>query len=138
MRAACRLERIEIRWPSGIRQTLRLSYEEFMNQRSGETLSILQSVRTDTERFINAFINILFSSLVGVGFLTFYAVTKSWTLEWGSVSQLGQYSITRTTLKAGDKIIVTGQPARDAAAPRVLIETVKRPADGWEWKGRVQ
>ena len=64
----------------GIRQTLRLSYQEFMNQRSGETLSILQSVRTDTERFINAFINILFSSLVGIGFLMWYAVTKSWTL----------------------------------------------------------
>jgi ATP-binding cassette, subfamily B, bacterial len=64
----------------GIRQTLRLSYQEFMTQRSGETLSILQSVRTDTERFINAFINILFSSLVGVGFLVWYAVTKSWTL----------------------------------------------------------
>jgi ATP-binding cassette, subfamily B, bacterial len=64
----------------GIRHTLRLSYAEFMTQRSGETLSILQSVRTDTERFINAFINILFSSLVGVGFLVWYAVTKSWTL----------------------------------------------------------
>jgi hypothetical protein len=64
--------------------------------------------------------------------------TKSWTLEWGSVSQLSQYSISRTTLKPGDKIVVTGQPARDSAAPRVLIETLKRPADGWEWKGRVQ
>ncbi|MEO8548559.1 MAG: ABC transporter transmembrane domain-containing protein, partial [Kofleriaceae bacterium] len=53
----------------GLRQTLRLSYQEFMNQRSGETLSVLQNVRTDTERFISAFINILFSSLVGVGFL---------------------------------------------------------------------
>src|SRR5215813_6332185 len=61
--------------------------------------------------------------------------TKSWTLEWGSVSQLTQYSITRTSLRPGDKITVTGQPARDSAAPRVLIETVKRPADGWEWKG---
>jgi ATP-binding cassette subfamily B protein len=64
----------------GIRHTLRLSYQEFMTQRSGETLSILQSVRTDTERFINSFINILFSSLVGVGFLVWYAVTKSWML----------------------------------------------------------
>jgi hypothetical protein len=63
---------------------------------------------------------------------------KSWTLEWGSVSQLSQYSITRTSLRPGDKIVVTGQPARDAAAPRVLIETLKRPSDGWEWKGRVQ
>ena len=64
--------------------------------------------------------------------------TKTWTLEWGSISQLGQYSITRTSIKPGDKIIITGQAARDQAAPRMLIETVKRPADGWEWKGRVQ
>jgi ATP-binding cassette subfamily B protein len=64
----------------GIRQTLRLGYEEFMNASSGATLSILQKVRTDTERFINAFINILFSSLVGIGFLIWYAVTKSWAL----------------------------------------------------------
>ena len=33
--------------------------------------------------------------------------TKSWTLEWGSVSQLQQYSITRTSLRPGDKIVVT-------------------------------
>jgi len=64
--------------------------------------------------------------------------TKSWTLEWGSVSQLSQGQVTRTSLKPGDTIIVTGQAARDASAPRVLIETVKRPFDGWEWKGRVQ
>ncbi len=64
----------------GIRQTLRLSYQEFMNQRSGETLSILQKVRTDTERFINSFINILFSSLVGIGFLVWYSVTRHWAL----------------------------------------------------------
>jgi hypothetical protein len=64
--------------------------------------------------------------------------TKSWTLEWGSVSQLSQSQITRTSLKPGDKIVITGQPARDNAAPRVLIENVKRPSDGWEWKGRVQ
>jgi ATP-binding cassette subfamily B protein len=64
----------------GIRQTLRMSYQEYMSERSGETVSILQKVRTDTERFINSFINILFSSVVGLGFLIWYAVTKSWTL----------------------------------------------------------
>ncbi len=64
----------------GLKQTLRLSYEEFGDQSSGATLSILQKVRTDTERFINSFVNILFSSLVGVGFLTWYAVTKHWAL----------------------------------------------------------
>jgi len=64
----------------GLKQTLRLSYQEYANQNSGETLSILQRVRRDTERFITAFINILFSSVVGVGFLVWYAVTKHWAL----------------------------------------------------------
>ena len=64
----------------GLKQTLRLSYQEYADQNSGETLSILQRVRRDTERFINAFINILFSSVVGVGFLVWYAVTKHWAL----------------------------------------------------------
>lgn len=64
----------------GLKQTLKLSYQEYANQNSGETLSILQRVRRDTERFISAFINILFSSVVGVGFLVWYAITKHWAL----------------------------------------------------------
>jgi hypothetical protein len=64
--------------------------------------------------------------------------TRSWALEWGSTNQLSQAQITRTSLRPGDKIVVTGEPARDPSAPRVLITTVKRPSDGWEWKGRVQ
>lgn len=64
----------------GLKQTLRLSFEEYEEQRSGETLAVLQKVRTDTERFINAFINILFTSLVGMGFLVWYAITKHWAL----------------------------------------------------------
>jgi len=64
----------------GLRQTLRLTFSEFEEQRSGETMAILQKVRTDTERFINSFINILFSSLVGMGFLIWYAITKHWAL----------------------------------------------------------
>ena len=64
----------------GLKQTLRLSFQEFEEQRSGETLSILQKVKTDTEKFINAFINILFSSLVGMGFLIWYSINKNWLL----------------------------------------------------------
>ena len=51
----------------GLKQTLRLSFQEFEEQRSGETVSVLQKVKTDTERFVNAFINVLFSSIVGMG-----------------------------------------------------------------------
>ncbi|HEY0679322.1 MAG TPA: ABC transporter ATP-binding protein [Chitinophagaceae bacterium] len=64
----------------GLKQTLRLSFTEFEEQRSGETMSILQKVRTDTERFINSFINVLFSSVVGISFLIWYAITRHWAL----------------------------------------------------------
>ena len=64
----------------GLRQTLRLPFHEFEDQSSGEILSILQKVRNDTERFITNFINILFSSIVGIGFLIWYAFTKHWAL----------------------------------------------------------
>lgn len=64
----------------GLKQTLRLSFTEFEEQRSGETMSMLQKVRNDTERFINSFINVLFSSVVGIGFLIWYAVTRHWAL----------------------------------------------------------
>ncbi|HEX2608634.1 MAG TPA: ABC transporter ATP-binding protein [Flavisolibacter sp.] len=64
----------------GLRQTLRLSFQEFEESRSGETLSVLQKVKTDTERFVTSFINILFSSLVGIGFLIWYSITKNWML----------------------------------------------------------
>lgn len=50
----------------GLRHAMKLPYHEFEDQRSGETLSILQKVRTDTEKFITNFVNILFTVLVGV------------------------------------------------------------------------
>ena len=45
----------------GLRQTMRLNFQEYEDARSGETLALLMRVRQDTERFINAFINVLFA-----------------------------------------------------------------------------
>jgi ATP-binding cassette subfamily B protein len=64
----------------GLKQTLRLSFQEFEESRSGTTLSVLQKVKTDAERFINSFINVVFSSLVGVGFLIWYSLNRNWLL----------------------------------------------------------
>ncbi len=64
----------------GLKHTLRLSFQEYEEQRSGETMAILQKVRTDTERFIMAFINVVFSSIVGISFLIWYSITKHWAL----------------------------------------------------------
>src|SRR3982751_3441217 len=44
----------------GLQHAMKLPYQQFEDQRSGETLSVLQKVRTDTERFMANFVNILF------------------------------------------------------------------------------
>ena len=57
----------------GLRHAMRLPYQEFEDQRSGETLSILTKVRGDVEKFMNYCINLLFGILVGIGFVFVYA-----------------------------------------------------------------
>lgn len=57
----------------GLQHAMKLPYQEFEDQRSGETLSILTKVRSDVERFMNNFINILFGVIVGVVFVFVYA-----------------------------------------------------------------
>src|SRR5215213_2802122 len=57
----------------GLQHAMKLPYAEFEDQRSGETLSVLTKVRTDTERFINYFINVLYGVIVGVLFVMVYA-----------------------------------------------------------------
>jgi len=65
---------------AGLRQTLRLPYHEFEETSSGHVLSVLTKVRHDNERFISSFISVLFSSLVGVVFVVWYAITMHWAL----------------------------------------------------------
>ena len=57
----------------GLQHAMKLPYQDFEDQRSGETLGVLQKVRTDTEKFINYFINVLFGVIVGVVFVFVYA-----------------------------------------------------------------
>ena len=57
----------------GLQHAMKLPYQEFEDQRSGETLSILTKVRLDVERFMTSFINILFGVMVGVVFVFVYA-----------------------------------------------------------------
>ena len=60
-------------YTDGLKHALRLPYQEFEDQRSGETLSTLQKVRTDCERFIMNFVNVVFFTLVGIVFVIVYA-----------------------------------------------------------------
>jgi ATP-binding cassette, subfamily B, bacterial len=57
----------------GLQHAMKLPYQEFEDQRSGETLSILTKVRGDVEKFLATFINVLFPVIVGIIFVAVYA-----------------------------------------------------------------
>jgi ATP-binding cassette subfamily B protein len=65
-------------YADGLKHSLELPYQVFEDQRSGETLSILQKVRTDSEKFITSFISILFVSLVGMLMVIVYSLSVSY------------------------------------------------------------
>lgn len=64
-------------YTDGLQHAMRLPYQDFEDQRSGETLSILQKVRADCEKFITGFVNVLFSTTVGIIFVTIVAYQLS-------------------------------------------------------------
>ena len=87
----------------GLQHAMKLPYQEFEDQRSGETLSVLQKVRSDTERFMNMFINVLFGILVGVIVVMVYASVKiSWYVPVAYV--VGIFMLTIITNALSQKI----------------------------------
>ena len=79
-------------YTDGIRHSLLLPFYQFEDQRSGTTLGILQKVRSDTEKLISASVNILFTTLVGVIFVSIYAISVSWVIApifFASIPLLG-------------------------------------------------
>lgn len=67
-------------YTDGIKHSLSLPYQVFEDQRSGETLRILQKVKEDVEKLISHFINIIFTSVVGITFVMVYALTVYWVI----------------------------------------------------------
>lgn len=118
-------------YADGIRHSLELPYEVFEDQRSGETLGKLQKVRTDTERLISAFINILFTSLVAITFVTVYAVNVHWLIApvyFGVIPVLGFLSsFLSKRVKRIQKVIVAETAALAGSTTESLrnIELVK-------------
>jgi len=115
----------------GLRHAMKLPYQEFEDQRSGETLSILQKVRTDTEKFINYFINLLFGVLVGVLVVMVYASRIHWSVPFAYF--LGIFLLTWITnllskkIKTIQKTIVSQTTALAGSTTESLrnIELVK-------------
>ena len=115
----------------GIEHSLALPYSLFEDQRSGQTLGVLQKVRTDVEKLISAAVNILFTSLVGVIFVMVYAFNIHWLIApvfFLSVPLLGIVSsVLSKKIKKIQKVIVTETTALAGSTTESLrnIELVK-------------
>jgi ATP-binding cassette subfamily B protein len=118
-------------YADGIKHSLELPYEVFEDQRSGETLGKLQKVRTDVERLISAFVNILFTSLVAIIFVTVYAVNVHWLIApvyFGIIPVLGFLSsFLSKRVKKIQKVIVAETTSLAGSTTESLrnIELVK-------------
>ena len=118
-------------YTDGIKHSLELPYFKFEDQQSGKTLGVLQKVRTDVEKLISSFVNILFTTLVGVLFVTFYAVNVHWIIApifFAAVPILGIVSsVLSRKIKKIQKVIVSETTALAGTTTESLrnIELVK-------------
>src|SRR5215467_8080298 len=58
---------------------------------------------------------------------------QNWNIEWAAAGQLGGAGVSRDSLKVGDPVVISGNPARDPADQRLRMVTVKRTSDGFNW-----
>ncbi|RFS22805.1 ABC transporter ATP-binding protein [Chitinophaga silvatica] len=118
-------------YTDGLKHSLRLPYQQFEDQRSGETLAILQKVRTDCEKFITSFVNVLFVSLIGVIVVIVYAGLVHWSLPFvylvGCVLLSVLMSVLSKKIKVIQKTIVKETTALAGSTTESLrnIELVK-------------
>jgi ATP-binding cassette, subfamily B, bacterial len=118
-------------YSDGIRHSLSLPFQVFEDQRSGETLGKLQKVRGDTEKFIAAFVNVVFTSLVGVVFVMIYAYNVHWSIAPAFLLTVpvlgGLSSVLSRRIKTIQRVIVAETNALAGATTESLrnIELVK-------------
>ncbi len=67
-------------YADGIKHSLELPYQQFEDERSGETLGKIQKARTDTQTLVASLINIVFISIVSFVFVMIYATKLYWPI----------------------------------------------------------
>ena len=118
-------------YSDGVKHSLDLPYQVFEDQRSGETLGKLQKVRQDIEKFVTLAINVVFTTLIGVVFVTVYAVKVHWLIApvfFSTIPILGIISLVLSRrIKKMQKTIVAETTALAGSTTESLrnIELVK-------------
>ncbi len=67
-------------YSEGVEHSLKLPYQVFEDQRSGETLGKLQKVRLDTEKVIQSAVGFVFTTVIGVLFVIVYSFYVHWSI----------------------------------------------------------
>ncbi|HMF76716.1 MAG TPA: ABC transporter ATP-binding protein [Bryobacteraceae bacterium] len=112
-------------YADGVERSLSLPYDVFEDQRSGETLGKLQKVRNDVERFINAFVNILFTATVGVVFVTVYALKVDWVIAPAFLLTVPLLGVISSVLSRKIKVIQKTIVAETAALAGSTTESLR-------------
>ena len=89
----------------GIKHTLALPYATFEDHRSGETLNILQKVRSDSERLISLAINLLYTSVVGIVFVFAASFSVHWLIAPVFLSAMVVVGVSSSVLSKQIKFI---------------------------------
>ncbi len=113
----------------GLQHAMKLPYQEFEDQRSGETLSVLTKVRSDVERFMTSFINILFGVMVGVVFVFVYAsLYISWMVPVAYLIGIALLTMITNALSKKIKIIqknIVGQTTALAGSTTESLRNIE-------------
>jgi ATP-binding cassette subfamily B protein len=67
-------------YSDGIKHSLELPYQQFEDERSGETLGKIQKARTDSQTLVTQTINVIFITIVGFVFVMIYAIKVYWPI----------------------------------------------------------
>jgi hypothetical protein len=58
-----------------------------------------------------------------------------WVIEGAAPQQLTESGLSQSSLRPGDRVVITGIPGRIAEDHKMLLHTIERPADGFKWIG---
>ena len=112
----------------GLQHAMQLPYQEFEDQRSGETLSILQKVRQDTEKFMSGFVNILFPAVVSIIFVSTVASGIHWSLPFIYFGGIAVLTLITNVLSKQVKVIqkrIVGQTTSLAGATTESLRNIE-------------
>jgi len=113
----------------GLQHAMKLPYQQFEDQRSGETLSILTKVRSDVEKFMINFINILFGVIIGIVFVFVYAaIFIHWSIPVAYLVGITLLTVITNALSKKIKIIqknIVGQTTALAGSTTESLRNIE-------------